>query len=343
MINRIGEDRMNVLKRRGGSEATEAAVLGGLRWLKKTQNQDGSWGDEYKASMTGLSLLAFLGHGEDQTSPEFGPAVGGAVEWLRVAGRDFEGRLSLTKDGWGSGMGAVYEHAIATYALADYYGLTGDARVEPLLRQAIGHIVAGQAPDGGWNYGYAKKPNSDTSVSGWQIQALISAHHSRLVIKGVDEALDKAMVNFKRVHSEDGNFHYQKLGDRGDNSSLAGVGALCSAVWHTGGSERLGNKGAKFLLESNRRGLDYRSETADLYAWYYHAQACSAVGGTPWTKWNRLFRDVIVNAQSPEGNWPPTQGRSPGGELQRKPDGAGPVYRTALCVLMLETYYRNVF
>jgi hypothetical protein len=29
-----------------------------------------------------------------------------------------------------------------------------------------------------------------------------------------------------------------------------------------------------------------------------------------------------------------------GGELQLKTDGDGPLYRTALCLLMLEVYYR---
>ena len=33
-------------------------------------------------------------------------------------------------------------------------------------------------------------------------------------------------------------------------------------------------------------------------------------------------------------------GKSPGGEAQRDPEGYGPVYRTTLCILMLEVYYR---
>ena len=46
-----------------------------LNWLKNVQNDDGSWGSQYKPAMTGLSLLAYLGHCEKQDSPEFGANV----------------------------------------------------------------------------------------------------------------------------------------------------------------------------------------------------------------------------------------------------------------------------
>jgi hypothetical protein len=47
-----------------------------------------------------------------------------------------------------------------------------------------------------------------------------------------------------------------------------------------------------------------------------------------------------VKNQSPDGSWPPLAGKSAGGELQRAPEGMGPFYRTNLCILMLEVYYR---
>ena len=34
-----------------------------LRWMKQTQNKDGSWGNR-KVAYTGLALLAYLGHCE---------------------------------------------------------------------------------------------------------------------------------------------------------------------------------------------------------------------------------------------------------------------------------------
>ena len=63
------------------------------------------------------------------------------------------------------------------------------------------------------------------------------------------------------------------------------------------------------------------------------------VGGAAWNTWNRLFQDQLVKAQSPDGSWP-VLAKVAGGELQADPGGVGPLYRTNLCILMLEVYYR---
>jgi hypothetical protein len=63
-------------------------------------------------------------------------------------------------------------------------------------------------------------------------------------------------------------------------------------------------------------------------------------GGSAWNKWNRLFQDEIADAQSDDGSWPPILSKTDPGGLQKAPDGAGPYYRTTLCILMLEVFYR---
>lgn len=323
----------------GGKEKAEKAVMAGLRWLKEHQNEDGSWSTENRPSMTGFAILCFLGHGELPDSPEFGPTVKKGLDWLLAKGTEYQGRLSMTRDGWGGGNAGVYEHGIATYAMGEYYTMTKDERFAELLKQAVTHIIQGQAPDGGWQYGYAKGPGSDTSVSGWQIQALKAAHLTGLGIPGVDEALDKAMLNLKRVQSENGNFGYTKAGDR-QHPSLVGVGVLCTYFWKQD-KDRSVRDGIEFMLNStDKYPVKYKAETADLYAWYYNTQACLMFGGSAWSKWNRLFQDEIADSQNPDGSWPPVSTKAPGGEHQKKPDGAGPYYRTTLCILMLEVFYR---
>lgn len=334
-----GTARQQMMQKTGGKEKSELAVMKGLRWLKEHQNEDGSWSDEHKPAMTGFAILCFLGHGETPESPEFGPTVKKGVDWLLARGNEFQGRMSLTKEGWGTGNAGVYEHAIATYAMGEYYTMTKDERFAELLKLAVTHIVQGQAPDGGWNYRYSKEPNSDTSVSGWQIQALKAAHLTGLGVPGVDEALDKAMLDLKRVQGPKGGFGYRKAEDR---YSLTGVGVLCTYFWKQEKGDKVVKEGLEFMLSQSDKEfpVKYKHDKADLYAWYYNTQACLMYGGSAWTKWNRLFQDEIVEAQSQDGSWPPVAGQSPGGELQRKPDGAGPYYRTTLCILMLEVFYR---
>jgi hypothetical protein len=84
--------------------------------------------------------------------------------------------------------------------------------------------------------------------------------------------------------------------------------------------------------------VKYAGDSADLYAWYYQTQACLMFGGEAWTKWNGWFQDEICNAQSPDGSWPAPGGRAVGPQYDSNLTGA--VYRTSLCILMLEVFYR---
>jgi hypothetical protein len=231
--------------------------MAGLRWLKQNQGADGSWGPANVPAMTGLAVLCFLGHGETPEAPEFGPTVKKALDWLLKKGTEFDGRMSLTRNAF-SGHN-VYDHAIATYAMCEYYSMTKDERMADLIKKAVGYIVEGQAPDGGWQYGYAKGIDSDTSVSGWQIQALKAAHLTQLKIPGVDESLDKAMLNLKRVQGPKGGFGYRKAEDR---YSLTGVGVLCTYFWKQD-KDKVVKDGIEFLLKESedRYPVKYKSES----------------------------------------------------------------------------------
>jgi hypothetical protein len=332
-----GTARTQLMAKNNMKPKSEAAVLAGLRWLKKTQKEDGSWSTQYTPSMTGLAVLCFLGHGETPESPEFGPTVKKGVDWILNNGTKFQGRLSMATSFSQTG---VYEHGIAAYALGEYYTMTKDDRVKDVFSQAIAHIIAGQAPDGGWQYAYAKGPDSDTSVSGWQIQALKAAHLSGLNLPGVDDCLDKAMANLKRVNGPKGGFGYKTAAD---SYSLTGAGVLCTYFWK-GEKDKVVRDGIKFIIEETEKQYPvvYKSEKANLYAWYYHTQACLMFGGSAWTKWNKWFQDEITDAQIQKGedagSWPAIAAKAAGPQSDEK--AAGPYYRTTLCVLMLEVYYR---
>jgi hypothetical protein len=332
-----GSQRMQAMQMNGGKKESEEAVMRGLRWLMKTQNADGSWAKgskSYVSAMTGFALLSYLGHGETPVSAEFGPTIQKALDWTFTNGKKNEGRLSMEAT---FTQGGVYAHGILAYGLGEYYTMTKDERFVDLFKQAIGYIVAGQGPDGGWMYAYDKS-ESDTSVSGWQIQALKAAHLSGLNIEGVDAALDKAMLNLKRVQGPKGGFGYRKKEDR---YSLTGVGVLCTYFWKQEKDSSV-RSGIEFLMDETKKTypVEYKHDKANLYAWYYNTQACLMVGGAAWNTWNRMFQEQIVKNQSADGSWPPMASKPGGGELQVDPEGAGPFYRTNLCILMLEVYYR---
>ena len=331
MSGRVGSGRTRAMAQNGMKPKSEQAVMNGLIWLMLNQNADGSWGDEFKGAMTGFGLLCFLGHGEIQDSPQFGKTVGKALTWVFENGNKNEGRLNMSDT---FNQPGVYEHAICTYALGEYYTMTKDRRVTELFTKAIGHIVQGQGPGGGWMYGYDQSAD-DLSVSGWQIQALKAAHLSQIKIAGVDKALDKAMKYIERVRGPKGGYGYRGASD---DYSLTGVGILCQLFWRPDHAT-LG-KGMEWLLDQTEKNkpVKYRENSADLYAWYYHTQACLMFGGEAWKKWNGWFQDEICDAQNPDGSWPIPGGGTVGPQTQDNMTGA--VYRTSLCILMLEVFYR---
>jgi hypothetical protein len=331
MRGRMGSGRQQAMAQNKMKSKTEQAVLRGLAWLQQNQNPDGSWGDGNKGAMTGLALLCFLGHGETPESQQFGLTVAKAVQWIIDNGTKNEGRLHMGK---AFSQPGVYEHGICAYALGEYYTMTKDERVIELLKQAISHIVQGQGPGGGWMYSYDKTAN-DLSVSGWQIQALKAAHLSQLNLPGVDSSLDKAMTYLENVKGKNGGYGYRGPEDR---YSLTGVGILCRLFWKGERGEL--RKGMEWMLDTTEKSkpVKYKGDDADLYAWYYHTQACLMFGGSAWSKWNRWFQDEICDVQNPDGSWPAPGGKGHG------PQGAnsmtGKVYRTTLCILMLEVFYR---
>ena len=84
--------------------------------------------------------------------------------------------------------------------------------------------------------------------------------------------------------------------------------------------------------------MDFFSADANLYSWYYDTQAIFNYGGAYWSSWNRKLEPILVDTQSADGSWPKEGGKS-SGQAGRDAN----VYRTTLCTLMLEVYYRYVY
>ena len=121
---------------------------------------------------------------------------------------------------------------------------------------------------------------------------------------------------------------------------MTGAGVLAFQMWGKGSRKEV-RSGAKYILREAK--LDYNGAESDLYAHYYHSQAMMQRGGEQWRTYNEMFRDQILLNQKEDGSW-----KKPGGNGGTKAVGAlfakdtpeGIHYRTCLCTLMLEVYYR---
>ncbi len=330
------------MRKSGGRAASEKAVQSALAWFADNQNADGSFGEQYKVAMTGLALLAFLGHCETPDSPIYGENVEKMLDYLvSMVGK---GQNGLTSDT--GGHGASYSHGIATYALGEAYIMTGDPQYRDPFLQGVNRIIEGQTDKGGWLYAMSGGGGGgDTSVSGWQIQALKAAYLAGLdeIEKDVESTLDDAADFIKSVYDSD----TKQFGYRGpDNKTknLTGMSTTTLKMWKNGRSKEA-QGGIDFLMERTEEDHNWTDgkgdmiyENINLYSMYYDVQAVFAQGGRDWTKFNDWFQDSVVEAQKKDGSWEPTSsGKLHHGGAQSVD---GEVYRTAMNTLMLEIYYR---
>ncbi len=326
------QDRLARIKETGGTAACEDAVVKGLRWLKANQNPDGSWGAANKPAMTGLALLAYFGHCETPStlSEEFGESCMKGVVYLIDLGMKNNGILTPNI----KVNSAPYEHAIATYAMGEAATFCRELKIElPNLVEVTGKagqfIIDNQHKNGGWSYGYATdQGHTDSSVVGWQLQALKACSHAHIPYQGLNSAVDKGLRYLSTLQNESGAFGYNSPGGR---TSLTGVGVLCFQMWDKGKSSEV-RKGVKFIKDNFK--LDWNTADSDLYSHYYASQAMMQAGSSHWKSYNERFRDQLLNNQNPDGSWKAPaftgHGLSPGND----------VYRNTLCILMLEVYYR---
>lgn len=121
-------------KERGMEPGSEQAVLRALRWLARVQRQNGSWEDD--PAHTGLALLCFLAHGETPLSETYGLTVQRGLAWL-AAGMPTTGPWKR-----------AYSHGIATYALAEAYGMPRIPFLRDPLERGVTVIIRGQQPKG---------------------------------------------------------------------------------------------------------------------------------------------------------------------------------------------------
>jgi hypothetical protein len=331
------KDRETRLAESGGRPESEEAVQKAIAWLRTQQNADGSFGkSEHVSAMTGLTLLAYLGHCETPDDPEYGESCTKAILWLVETGLKNDGKLTTKGDRhW------VYDHGIATYALAEAYsivkyGKTKFPSIRDVLLQSVPIIIKGQQDAGGWDYNYDKTGRQDLSVAGWQIQALKAAAHTKLDIPGLNEATDRAMDFLRAMQGENGGFGYTEPGDR---ITLAGAGALCLILGTGDTRDRAARKAVEFIVRSTKHDYAGAGDAQALYGWYYNTQACFQVGGSDWREWNRGFQPELLKHQSPDGSWP-QEGQFSGGAGTEPAGADATLYRTALCTLMLEVYYR---
>ena len=340
-------DKRGVIARRnGGTQASEEAVERSLAWLAAHQEPSGYWdADEYgagqigideegidrqhagksaDAGVTALAILAFLGAGYTHEEGKYAETVERALNWL-IKNQRRDGFLGANA----AHFEQMYCHGMATYALAEAYGmetrLSGSKLRRPLA-DAVIYIITQQGEDGGWRY--VKGQAGDMSMFGWQLMALKSAEIAGIPIPANTR---NKMIKFLKERSLG---EYNGLaGYREGMPATAPMTAealFCKQMLGINRTNPQSQEAVAYLL----RHLPKRSEL-NYYYWYYGTLAMYQYGGQAWTEWNSALRDLLIAQQRREGehagSWDPNDVWGPYG---------GRVYSTAVATLSLEVYYR---
>jgi len=338
--------RKALLASGGGTRQSERAVAAALNWLARHQLPNGSWNlqtyltrcsdgsctgpgraGEHPAAATAFGLLPFLGAGQThQSKGPYKKNISAAVYYL-VSNQTSDGDLRLG--------GTMYDHALATLALCECYGMSNDQTLRPHAQAALNFLMDAQDPKGG-GWRYEPQQPGDTSVTGWQIMALKSGQMAYLTVK--PNVLENAKLFLKSVSSGPtgviggGLFGYT-------NPQIVGlantaVGLLCYQYLIVPRDDPAMRAGTEYLMK-NLPDLAERN----IYYWYYATMVMHNQPGQDWDTWNRKMRRILIDTQCKDGcaagSWDP---KTP--TPDKWGESGGRLMMTSLSALTLEVYYR---
>jgi hypothetical protein len=340
---RMDPNRDQIARQLGSTPEREQAVRLALQWLADNQDPDGRWsakrhgggqevmeagrdrqgaGGRADTGITGLAILAFAASGNTHLHGSHQETIRRAVDFL-VASQAPDGSLG--------GPGAMYEfmycHGIATLALSEILGMTGDDRLRQPVARAVSYTLNAQDPlGGGWRY--RPQESGDTSQLGWQLMALKSAELAGISIpastwEGAWRFLDNVSSGNHR-----GLASYRP-GER-PSRTMTAEALACRLFLGLRPDHPTAREAGDYLL-----GELPGEGQPNLYYWYYATMAMYQLQGTHWKQWNGALQKTLLASQrttgAQVGSWDPNT----------RWDGyGGRVYSTALATMCLEAYYR---
>jgi hypothetical protein len=357
------------------------AVDHALRWLASHQSADGRWecsgftewcngspaapdrkpagagNPRYDVGATALALCTFLGDGRsDGGNHEYAETVRRGLRWL-VARQDGDGCFPARET-----QHYVYEHALATLAMVEAYGLTGSLDWMRSAQKGLDFIAQARNPFFAWRYGI-KPGDNDTSVSAWMVSALCAARRvnersirsNEVPVFDFDEGAFEGFRAWldKMTDPESGRVGYMSRGsgparpverfqkfppEKSESMTAVGVYLRVVALGEDPKKGDLVRKGADRMIRLLPTWND-QDGSIDMYYWFYGTLAMYQMGGTDWDRWNSALQTSVLANQRMDtdpcqykGSWDPADLWGVEG---------GRIYSTALCTMCLQAAKRQ--
>lgn len=312
----------------GVTPEVREAIDRGLQWLVQRQSTDGAFREagghgSYPAAMTGLAGMAFVASGASPTRGRHFAVVRDGIAFLLRHADPQHGLIAVPReDGH-----AMYGHGFATLFLASVHGMEVDVQQQQRLRgvldRAVDLIQAAQTPAGGWNY-QPQDAADEGSVTVTQLQALRACRMAGIAVD--KKTIDRAVDYVRRSQNSDGGIRY-RLGMAGESRpaiTAAGIAVLYNAGRYD--DQNFTEAAVRFC--HRQLGRDGQGSGHGFYAHLYWSQVLWQRGGDEWADYYAGARAWLLRAQRRDGGW--------------DGDGVGPVYGTAIALVLLQLPYAMV-
>lgn len=361
----------NDVFRRVATRAEAPATEAGLRWIAAHQAADGGWHaagfgewcegrpfeDEppqgagraaFDVGVSGLAVTAFLHAGYTHRGEHpYKQTIRRSLRYLKHR-QDPDGCF-------GARLGSrwIYNHAAASLALVEAYGMTSSPIYKGSAQRALAFVERCRNPAGVWRYGIRPGDN-DTSVTGWMFLPLASARMINDARRRTDRSpafrLDSASADavarwLDQVTDASGNVGYTtrssgasrtpeqlRSWSRDQSASLEALALVLRLLVEPGSAAA---RHPRLIEHAFGMPATWAREAAiDMTWWRFGALAAAGLEAADADAWTGTLRRAIRQAQRTDGtvctykgSWDP---KGPwGGE-------GGRVYATAMMVLCLE-------
>ncbi|MEO6708403.1 MAG: prenyltransferase/squalene oxidase repeat-containing protein [Planctomycetota bacterium] len=313
-----------------------------LEWLAAHQRDDGSWEGEgnakvNKVGLTGLALLALQSDGSTTSSGAHARSVARGIDWL-VSQQEAD--LGVVGPRTGHSFG--YDHAIATQAMCIALRAAPDEKLRRASQNAVNFITRMRNPYGAWRYSYPPTGDSDTSVTGWMVEALIAAQAAGLSIdpeayvgakQWIDDVTDPATARIGYDTIGSSSSRVTGLNDQfptDQHEAMTASGMVTRLNTGTPADPMLPRHA--LLLQKHPPEWDPQSNLVDEYYWYFGSIAMHRLGGNSWDTWRGSAQEALLTGQQQSG-----EGKGSWDPVGPWAFAGGRVYATSLNALSLST------
>jgi hypothetical protein len=297
-------------------------------------------------------LLAFLGAGHDHFDGRYQHVVRDGLGFLTYIQQE-RGNFFWDDAAPEGQITRFYSHGIATLALCEALGMTGDAKLRIPAQHALNYLAGSHSQDPARNaWRYLPGVNADAAATGWQLAALQTGQLAGLRVEPQTLASIRdclAMCRVREMQNEPLLETAEQLTTTTVNTAVGlavdlHLGQSPQEEQLRGAAEHLlahtPEVGASEEPSPTNDAVESVNPRRDNYYWYYGSEAMHRLGGHDWQAWSEQFYPHLVESQIRTGplagSWDSQSNTSTYGN-----DCTGRLYVTAMNLLSLEIQQRQ--